>query len=484
MLENIMKPILIFLFLLLNFLPSYGQKYGNIWQFEKGAGIDFNSCNPTYISTGRNAGYEGVSCISDTTGQILFYTNSDTVWNKLNSAMSNGILVNSGGTLSQVIIIPKPLSNSLYYVITTKVQAQGSLTLQYHIVDMSLNGGLGDVSSKNNVLSTLNITEQIAATLHNNGTDIWLMTHEYGSNHFLTFLVTPFGISSTPVISSVGVSQMPCSSNTNARGEIKFSPDGTKIAFNGNGIGPGGTGISTDSTNVLALFDFNNNTGIVSNPINLPYSRGDYGLTFSPDNSKLYGTTWKGLNFTVSDSNYLYQFDLSSGNSQTIINSKKIIFSQPVMEIFGDLKIAPDGKIYVARYQSGYLGVISSPNQLGTACNYASNGFYLEGKTSGYGLNNYIEYKNYCGSTGIQESHSLPISISVYPNPAQQSFNIELPQQQNFNLFVYDVTGKKIYQRTNATGIITIDCSGFTSGIYFVQAVNEKNSLSCKLIKQ
>lgn len=88
------------------------------------------------------------------------------------------------------------------------------------------------------------------------------------------------------------------------------------------------------------------------------------------------------------------------------------------------------------------------------------------------------------GITGINEYDNKSLSIKVYPNPAQQSFIIELPNQQNFNLFVYDVTGRKVFQRTNATGIVSIDCSGFNSGIYFVQAVNEKNSLSSKLTKQ
>jgi len=85
--------------------------------------------------------------------------------------------------------------------------------------------------------------------------------------------------------------------------------------------------------------------------------------------------------------------------------------------------------------------------------------------------------------TGIF-SNEINNSFNVYPNPVQQSFTIELPQQQNFNLFVYDVTGRKIYKRTNATGNVSIDCSSFNAGIYFVQAVNEKNSLSFKLIKQ
>jgi hypothetical protein len=87
------------------------------------------------------------------------------------------------------------------------------------------------------------------------------------------------------------------------------------------------------------------------------------------------------------------------------------------------------------------------------------------------------------GITGITEFYNENLTIKAYPNPAQQSFNIELPNQQTFNLFVYDVTGKKIYQRTNATGTTKIDCSNFNTGIYFVQAVNEKMVLSCKFIK-
>ena len=88
------------------------------------------------------------------------------------------------------------------------------------------------------------------------------------------------------------------------------------------------------------------------------------------------------------------------------------------------------------------------------------------------------------GTTGITEFDNQNLTIKAYPNPAQQLFNIELPTEQTFSLLVYDVTGKKVFQRTNATGALTIDCSGFNAGIYFVQAVNEKTVLSCKFSKQ
>lgn len=84
---------------------------------------------------------------------------------------------------------------------------------------------------------------------------------------------------------------------------------------------------------------------------------------------------------------------------------------------------------------------------------------------------------------GIKENISIN-TIEAFPNPSKEKFNIELPDQQNFNLSIFDITGRKVHERKNARGTVKVDCSSFSSGMYFVQAVNEKNSLSCKFIKQ
>jgi hypothetical protein len=463
-----MKRLLLSLTIFLTVTAVHGQKYGNIWQFGDHVGIDFNSCNPIVVN-GSNLGFEGCSSISDSTGQLLFYTNSDSVWNRLHNAMPNGYLISNNGSLSQVIIIPKPLSTNLYYIITTKIQAGGSLTLQYHVIDISLNGGLGDVLSKNNVLSTSNITEQISATYHNNGTDIWLMTHEFGTSNFLAFLVSSSGISETPIISTVGPAHVACFSNINARGEIKFSPSGTKLAFNGNGVG------GNDPSNILTLCDFDKNTGIVSSPINLPFSRGEFGLSFSPDNSKLYGTTWKAFNFTLSDYNYLYQFDLSSGVPSTIINSKQIIDSIQYPTSYGSLKIGPDGKIYLRHVGSSYLGVINLPDQSGSTCNYVKNGFYIGSQTWQHGLNNYIEYTTYCDNTGISTLTQANSGISIAPNPFSAQTVLHTDNYfQNATLTVYNFLGQIVKETKNISGqTIILYRDNLPNGLYFIQLTQE-----------
>jgi len=457
---------------------SYSQKYGHIWHFGDHAGIDFKGCEATAITTSAINGFEGCAAISDSAGDLLFYTNSDQVWNKQNIAMANGNLISSSGTISQVLIIPKPGTTTIFYIITSKIQANGSLTMQYHVIDMQLNSGLGEVVSKNNVITTWNITEQLAATWNANGTDIWLMTHEYGTDKFLAFAVTSTGVSTTPVISSIGPAHLACTSNINSRGEIKFSPDGSKIAFNGNGVG------NNSMTNILSLFDFDNTTGIVSNEIALPYSNGEFGLSFSPDNSKLYGSTWKAFAFGAGQYNYLYQFDLSSGNPAAIINSKTIIDSVSSNSIYGSLKIGPDGRIYVARANSTYLGVIYSPNLAGVGCGYISNGFYLDGKTSTYGLNNYIEYQSYCSSTtGISGLNNID-EIKFYPNPFSEQLIIYSENKfEDASLIVFDEIGKEVVKMDDlSSNEIVIKRGELSSGIYFVKIVENDRVLMRKRI--
>lgn len=443
---------------------THAQNYGNIWQFGNNVGLDFNNCIPNVVS-GSNVGFEGCSSFSDTNGQLLFYTNSDKVWNRLHNEMPNGNLITTSGSLSQVLIIPKPLSSQLYYILTVNQQAGSNFSFQYHEVDMLLNGGLGDVSNKNINISTINVTEQVCATYHTNGVDIWVVTHEYGTSNFLAFLVTSSGISVAPIVSNVGPAHKACTFNLNARGEIKFSPDGTRLAFNANGIG------GVDSTNILCLFDFDKSTGIISNPINLPYSGCEFGLSFSPDNSKLYGATWVAVTFTSNYLNYLYQFDLSAGNAAAIINSKMVVDS--MQESYGSLKIGPDGKIYVREASSNYLGVINFPNQSALACNYIKNGLFIGTQGNQYGLNNYIEYTQYCTVTDASTENTIERGAFFAPNPFCVKTVLKASEELiNATLILYNVFGEKVKEYDNISGLtFTFYTNNLASGIYLCKLI-------------
>ena len=78
---------------------------------------------------------------------------------------------------------------------------------------------------------------------------------------------------------------------------------------------------------------------------------------------------------------------------------------------------------------------------------------------------------------GINEISSE--GISVYPNPSNGVFNINV--ENNYNLEVFDITGRVINTRT-LTGNTSIELN--TSGVYFLRFSNEKGSFTQKVIVQ
>ncbi|MEO8069486.1 MAG: T9SS type A sorting domain-containing protein [Flavobacteriales bacterium] len=453
-------------------LPAYAQVEGNVWQFGNHAGLRFQECDALALDDGQNDGFEGCATISNAISGLLFYTNGETVWNRAHQAMPFGTITNSGGTLSQVLIVRQPLSDSLFCILTTMIQAQGTLSLMYHIVDMALDNGMGDVASAANILTTATITETVTVARHGNGTDVWVLAHEYPSNSFLAYLLTSTGLSPNPVVSAVGPSFATCNSNMNARGEMKFNLAGDRLAMTANGEGV------NDATNLLALFDFDPFTGIVSNPLQLPYGRGDFGVSFSPDGSKLYGSTWKAFNFTGNDVNLLYQFDLSSSDSATIANSRIVLDTGAITEPFGSVQLGPDGRIYIARQSSGFLGVVNNPDMPGSACDYVRDGMYLAGKTCNFGLNNYLQYVNCNLSTALANAPPGTVGPLFFPNPSTGGITIcnALIGEGNIRAIrIVDGTGRVLRILSPQAGP-TFDLSDLAAGTYVLALLDAHNS--------
>jgi hypothetical protein len=104
---------------------------------------------------------------------------------------------------------------------------------------------------------------------------------------------------------------------------------------------------------------------------------GAYGLSFSPDGSKLYYSN---------SSIQLYQCDLSSGNQQVMVNSIQIVGNAATNFYTGDMEIGPDGKIYWTSINNNHLDVINFPNEAGPNCGFVQDGLQLPAGTV-YGLN-------------------------------------------------------------------------------------------------
>ncbi len=328
------------------------------WYFGGGAGIDFSSGQAVADTNGQVNTWEGCTTISDTDGNLLFYSDGSTVWNKNHQIMQNGTgLMGHWSSHQNSLIVPKPKDYRIYYIFTTDAWENNFQNgLRYSVVDMSLDNGLGAITNKN-ILLVASTHEQLAATHHANCEDIWVVTHKRDEEKFYAYLVTENGVSNTPVITEIGNAVellWGCSS-------LKISPDGTKIASSNYWDWD-----NTGKTDTIELYDFNKNSGILTNKISLSTDTTDLTFSFAPNSLMLY--VMGGFNL-----GRLYQYDLTSANIQS---SKVNIYNYSIVVFTYDSQISSEGnKIFFTRANTNTLAVLDNPNSLGTTAIYQDCAF-------------------------------------------------------------------------------------------------------------
>ena len=402
-------------FLLLSFISVFGlscvlaQGEANIWYFGEKAGIDFNSREPISNIYSKLNARAGSSIISDSDGNLLFYTNGKTVFNKNHKIMDNGTGLKgaSGEVVASVFIIPKPEVANIYYIFTI-APLDG---INYYEVNMSLNGGNGSVSDAT-LLAKHIPARRLTVMKSPYANQFWLITHKPYSSEFLSYKISSAGVNLTPVISNVGtvpyVFEVEVSTEAYAPlGQIKVSPDGNRIAvaryISRNWF------IDFDSSppnSALAVFDFDSQTGIVSNAIELLDVLKDehiYGVEFSPNGKLLYATQPVRFNNRTEpiapdgEFDSLFQYNLALNSQEAIVNSKIEVAKLTSSHNLNAMQLAPDCKIYIVSGQlyddhagQDYLNVINSPNILGEKCDFIRKAVSLEGRNGRAGLPSFL----------------------------------------------------------------------------------------------
>lgn len=384
------------LFLLLGLVSSSmylsAQKQASQWYFGQYAAIDFNSSTPKSINNSQLNSEEGCVSVADANGNLLFYTNGVKIWNRDHRIMPNGASLRGNASSTQSSLVIRSIDNpDKYYVFVVEREGMGGLS--YSILDMSLDGGMGDIlNGFKNIPLRNAVTEKLTAARHANGTDVWILSHDWGSNSFTAYLLSAAGIESTPVISSVGTSHS--GNKANNQGAMKTSPDSKRI------------GLALEADHALELFDFDNKTGKVSNPIyiQLPISSYTYGIEFSPNSNILYAS--------AAGAGKIYQYNVQYSKAEDIRKSQTVVASTPNGEWIGALQMSPNGKIYFPVYKTSSLGVINAPNKLGTACNAQTNAISFASNNSQgnsiarLGLPNYPAYY-------FAEGNNMPMSSGL-----------------------------------------------------------------------
>ena len=446
------KNLLILISFLGFSMGMHAQNEANVWYFGDEAGMDFNGGAPVALTNSAMYTNEGCASISDASGSLLFYTNGVSVWNSTHVEMPNGTgLLGEISATQGPIIIPKPGNSDIYYIFTAT--SYGSPDgFKYSEVDMTLNTGLGDITTKNFSLQTP-VAEKVTAVWNNDNTGIWVITHGYTNNNFYAYLVDSSGVDTVPVISSGG--SVHSGGIFTTYGQMKVSPDGSKLA------------LAVWDILSVELFDFDNSTGIVSNMVRLPDGDNDYGIEFSPDNSLLYRSTLD--NFGTSS---IFQYDITSHDSVTIASTEYLVGS--FTGEYGSIQNGPDGKMYVAVIENLSLGVINSPNLSGVACNFVQNGFNLGGKESQGGLPNFVvsPFNSVITSVNTPEAKQ----VKLFPNPISDYCTLSFENKLHLphSLSVFNSLGEVVMKLENITKEnIRINRGELPEGIYIVQLQSE-----------
>jgi hypothetical protein len=312
---------------------SVERRYGiNNWYFGIHAGITFNTTPPTCLTDGQTMSSSGSpSVVSDANGNLFYYSDGQSVWNRNHQVMPNGANINGAtNPLKQVMFVPNPANRDEFYLFSTSFVASSN-DFTYTVVNLSEDGGLGDVDpARKNILLFSPANGQLAAAISGDKKGVWVLGSVIGTSNINVFYIGENGLITTPVVSQS------ISPNSALVQVMKVSPDGSKV-------------VKINPPNI-ELYRFNNMTGELSNPVFISAGFPNGSMEFSPDGTKLYARD-SGTN--------ILQYDISSFDA-AIINAS--ITSLPNASADG-LQLGPDGKIYFAGSQATALSVIENPNQ-------------------------------------------------------------------------------------------------------------------------
>jgi len=433
--------------------PGYGNSY-----------LKFENGQVSTVQTNLNMNFESTMAVMpDTMGNILFYTNGCHIANALGDTMQNGAGINPGemhdwtcptsgyAAPMGAMILPFPDHPSQYYLFHMGVKYGLERKLNYGpfyytVIDMSLDGGKGEVISKNNVVADGNF-EPFVAVRHGNGRDWWLIFPEYGTNKYHKLLFSASGLQEESV-QLIGQS-LSC----RYIGSSAFSPNGIRFA-------------RQQHCGVVAM-DFDRCSGQFSNDRFMPLppnAFGGGGVAFSKDGNKLLVSTQ--LSVQMAD------LTQSTPYLDTIVGSIDIIGSSLHLMQYG-----PDGKIYLSNLGRGkFYHVINTPDEQNIG--FQQRGFDLSNFVVRT-LPNYPNYRLYdvpgsvCDTLGINApmvSTTTPNlsneeTLRVFPNPTT-GLVYWSPIHEETRICVHDLMGKIILEQEDKNSVV--DLGKFPDGLYFV----------------
>jgi hypothetical protein len=274
------------------------------WHFGDGVGLKFDPDTIYEVQTSIHTD-EAAAVHTDQDGNLLLYSNGEKIWNANHEVIHNGnfSLGHNSSGMGSVFVFHEDnpdhiyLFNTFWNISTTK---EFSVNLIVREADTFR------IVFKDSVLM-YSVCEPIAVVKADNGKDVWITVHEFGTNNLYSYFLTSDGIISCPIVSKSKIN--PTGSPNAAAFDIVFSPNGQFMIRTVTNLPP--PIINT----VVEIYEFNNSNGSFDFLFSLDsFNRPFTGLGFSKDNSKI---------FVVERDSGLNVFDFNPDDSITTVATRK-----------------------------------------------------------------------------------------------------------------------------------------------------------------
>ncbi len=324
----------ILLFLLFQGLTVAQIDRTRTWIFGESIGIHFSKSGSIDTLSGiykpSYPQYEGTGLYNDSLGKPLYYVLNGKLIGNDNKPLNNDFAMGGGSSASQANIITS-LNDSIFHIFGSS----SGFDFNYSCFDKT--SGKFKVLDKSLIYRA---SEAQALVNHENGRWKWVVCHSRLGDTLHSFLITENGLETCPVLSFAGPfydDWYP------GQGIIKFASNGKHLV------------LTTWSAEKVVLCSFNNQTGSIKELCSIS-GLVPYGAEFV-DNKLFISSTRLGQ---------IHEFDISNLQCDSIQKSKRLVYDTTDDVSLGQIQLAPNGNLYVAYYQSNYLGVISKINGVWT----------------------------------------------------------------------------------------------------------------------
>ncbi len=321
------------------------SQWGIRYNLSDNAAVQVSDQNPAF-------GRGGAAVATDqNTGDLLFYTDGDRVFDAGHNVMANGNGLNGNPDFNQAAAIsprPGPGNENQYYIFTN------SGSIRYHVVDISQPGNavapeppLGAVIDKNRTDTDIPATTEAMLVFKSGNSPYryWLLVQETGTSniHLLEILgndIVPVDILTLPQTITITAAHFAIHP---ASGRIAIAPQNTNANIQIIRFNAATASLSYDRE--LLNTGFNDGAG-----------QSVYDMEWSPDGTKMFISRYGD----AGQPGVFYRYDLTQTNA-----GPDQVNTQTLYRSFG-VQAGPDGYIYHLYQETAggpvYVGRITNPN--------------------------------------------------------------------------------------------------------------------------